>query len=239
MWGDFWEFIAQRFVNNEFVIGYELINEPWAGNIWKNISLLAPGNAERVFLQKAYNYVSGRIRDIDDRHIIFFEPVTWDNIFPTGFSEPPGGPSYANRSIFSYHYYSPPDVTAQSTIYSSFKDSRFLNVGGMLTELAIQKDGAFPKSSVKAFKSCDRYRQSWILWTYKPFFPAPPNATSTGCVYYPNGTAIPDVVGNMTRTYPQAVAGKTISFTFTPLSGQFYLEYNICLECGSTDIYVN
>jgi endoglycosylceramidase len=167
MWGDFWEFIAQRFVNNEFVIGYELINEPWAGNIWKNISLLAPGNAERVFLQKAYNYVSGRIRDIDDRHIIFFEPVTWDNIFPTGFSEPPGGPSYANRSIFSYHYYSPPDVTAQSTIYSSFKDSRFLNVGGMLTELAIQKDGAFPKSSVKAFKSCDRYRQSWILWTYK------------------------------------------------------------------------
>ena len=35
-WGDFWVEVASRLKNRSNVLGYELINEPFAGNIYKN-----------------------------------------------------------------------------------------------------------------------------------------------------------------------------------------------------------
>lgn len=47
---------------------------------------------------------------VDDETIIFFEPATGGNILdalPVGYTEGPGGPSYNNRSVLSYHIYCP------------------------------------------------------------------------------------------------------------------------------------
>jgi endoglycosylceramidase len=52
------------------------------------------------------------IRQIDDQHIIFFEPCVAD-LFQTGLTEGPGGMDYNNRQAFSYHVYCI-DVTKQS-----------------------------------------------------------------------------------------------------------------------------
>lgn len=30
-WANFWGKVAQVFADNEYILGYELINEPWAG----------------------------------------------------------------------------------------------------------------------------------------------------------------------------------------------------------------
>ena len=40
---------------------------------------------------------------------VYFESVTWDELV-VGFQQPPGGPTYANRSVLSYHFYIPPQV---------------------------------------------------------------------------------------------------------------------------------
>ena len=32
--GLFWTRVAQRFAGNPYILGYELINEPWAGDIY-------------------------------------------------------------------------------------------------------------------------------------------------------------------------------------------------------------
>lgn len=42
-WGDFWEEVARRFQNEENVLGYELMNEPFAGNIYTNPLRAFPG----------------------------------------------------------------------------------------------------------------------------------------------------------------------------------------------------
>jgi endoglycosylceramidase len=42
-WADFWTYLASEFKDNEHVLGYELINEPWAGDIFSHPSLLIPG----------------------------------------------------------------------------------------------------------------------------------------------------------------------------------------------------
>ena len=30
-WANFWGKVAQEFVDNKYILGYELMNEPWAG----------------------------------------------------------------------------------------------------------------------------------------------------------------------------------------------------------------
>ncbi|VDN14695.1 unnamed protein product [Dibothriocephalus latus] len=42
-WGDFWETVAKRFKDKVNVLGYELINEPFAGNIYTNPLRAIPG----------------------------------------------------------------------------------------------------------------------------------------------------------------------------------------------------
>lgn len=32
----FWKFIAENFKDNDNILGYELLNEPWGGSIYKN-----------------------------------------------------------------------------------------------------------------------------------------------------------------------------------------------------------
>jgi hypothetical protein len=41
---------------------------------------------------------------------VYFEPVTWDE-WTVGFDTVPGGTSNSHRSVLSYHYYVPPDVS--------------------------------------------------------------------------------------------------------------------------------
>lgn len=52
---NFWGHIAEQFKDNDNIIGYELINEPWAGNIFQNPTLLIPGVADREKLQPMYD----------------------------------------------------------------------------------------------------------------------------------------------------------------------------------------
>jgi endoglycosylceramidase len=51
----FWKKIAQRFKGNPYVLGYELINEPFVGNALRNIFLIIPSVAERLKFQSFYD----------------------------------------------------------------------------------------------------------------------------------------------------------------------------------------
>lgn len=42
-WATFWGKVAQEFSDNEYILGYELINEPWAG-IVGGYTCRGPGN---------------------------------------------------------------------------------------------------------------------------------------------------------------------------------------------------
>ena len=37
---DFWTVVAKRFENNNFVLGYDILNEPWPANLFHDLSLL-------------------------------------------------------------------------------------------------------------------------------------------------------------------------------------------------------
>lgn len=59
------------------VLGYELINEPWAGDVYFHPTLFLPGVAGRKNLAPLYERLSAAIRAVDDQAVVFYEPVTW------------------------------------------------------------------------------------------------------------------------------------------------------------------
>ena len=72
------------------------MNEPWAGDIYNDVTLLAPGQAGRRNLQPLYDRLNDAIRSVDRQTLIFYEPLTWGvvlhgNVTGTGFQTVPGG----------------------------------------------------------------------------------------------------------------------------------------------------
>ncbi|TRY67375.1 hypothetical protein TCAL_12092 [Tigriopus californicus] len=78
----FWKHMASIFKADSHILGYELINEPWAGDIFSDPSLLLPGVAGRKNLEPLYQQLHTVIREQDDETLIFWEPVTWAYTFP-------------------------------------------------------------------------------------------------------------------------------------------------------------
>ncbi len=106
----FWVEAAKEFKDIPGIIGYEIMNEPFAGNIFEQPDLVLSGVAGRRNLQRMHDAVATKVREVDTQHIIFYEPVTWGMIFDgdlsgSGFEHVPGGDVWKNASAYAYHYY--------------------------------------------------------------------------------------------------------------------------------------
>ena len=77
----YWTIISKTFANNTAILGYELLNEPWAGDVYANPLLLLPGIAGQKNLMKLYDRTYETIRKYDQKTLVFYEPVTWGKLF--------------------------------------------------------------------------------------------------------------------------------------------------------------
>jgi endoglycosylceramidase len=122
------------------VLFWELMNEPWPGDMYQNPDLLLPGVADLQNLQPLYFKLAGVIRATEAatppyyQHIIMSESITFDDFFPVGFTEIPGG---AQGASLSFHYYELPNFDADWQLESRANDSRRLQALPMLTEFDI------------------------------------------------------------------------------------------------------
>lgn len=117
--GEFWKLIASRVKQFPNVLGYELINEPWLGDVPLTIEELDPAVdphwdlwfpkiADSKNMARMYKALHEYIRQVDNDSIIFFEPSTGGNFldaWPVGFEEGPGGVAYNDRQALAYHVY--------------------------------------------------------------------------------------------------------------------------------------
>lgn len=110
-WAAMWAHVADRFKGRPEVLGIELINEPFAGDLYHDPLIMVPRpnphNADRVNLQPAYELASGKIWEADPDRLVFFDGVTWGDL-GAGFSSAPGGPDLANKTVLGFHYVSNP-----------------------------------------------------------------------------------------------------------------------------------
>eukprot|EP01052_Picozoa_sp_SAG31_P036813 SAG31_NODE_4648_length_3069_cov_1.952525_2_plen_340_part_00 len=148
-----WAHVAHRFAHRSEILGLELMNEPFAGDFYNNktnetnwmqsplmIPYPNPLNADRKNLQPLFDRVNAAVRAVDDEVLLFFAGIIWDDQ-GAGFSAPPGGPAYANRSVLSYHYYNPPQTTVGLQFDSFNKSARRLKVMQLAYDAACLCDG--------------------------------------------------------------------------------------------------
>ena len=62
----------------------ELMNEPFAGDVFADPLLMEPERADLTNLQPFYDILAPAIRSADPDRIVFFEPVTWSGLLAQG-----------------------------------------------------------------------------------------------------------------------------------------------------------
>ena len=132
--------IARRFKGNPAVLGLEIINEPFAGDVFKDPALFLPGVADKVNLAPFYEEVAAAIRLADSSASIFFESVTWDDVV-CGFEHVPGGAAFASSSVLSYHYYRPPNLSPREAMQHQMHECERLSCRCFMTEFSLPLHG--------------------------------------------------------------------------------------------------
>ncbi|KNC51965.1 endoglycoceramidase [Thecamonas trahens ATCC 50062] len=223
------------FKDNPYVLGYELLNEPWAGDIYADPELLEFGVAGRKNLAPMYEKINAAIRSVDDEHLVFYEDAV-SNQGHAGFDAPPGGAAYANRSVYSYHIYcAPTDKSGDPThvVECNLVDDYFENVkmadvtrlggGGYLTEMgAMLESPAAADALNHLLDLCDANLQSFNYWQYKPYHDlTTASQPFDESFYYPNGTLQANKIKVLSRTYAYATAGVPRDMMFDAETGAF------------------
>ena len=239
----FWQTTAEYFKDLP-ILGYEIINEPWAGDLYSDPALLLPGHAGAKNLLPFYDIMSAKIREKDASHLIFYEPVTWGMIFNgnltgSGFDHVPGGADFAGSSVFSFHYYcwwyyDPTDEFTRKTCDRLFGPKVFeqavretKQIGGatMLTEWGQgcnydHDDPYNPEGECHAIMDlADKFLVSWTDWYFgehlnQPGFPLTENARLI-----------------FSRTSARAVAGRPTHMHFDVTSR----DYRLCFRFSAED----
>lgn len=139
-----------------------------------------------------------------------------------GFTQAPGGPQFANKSSLTWHCDPLTAVTPEDTYFSWKHDEmKRLGVGGYVTEVV----GDSGRCDV-----LDKYKISWMQFSYKIFSdltwdnsglfyrPCEDKSSMNACLNVPE-------VKTWARTYAQAVAGVTESFSYNSTTRVAELKY--------------
>ena len=264
----FWKVLATKFKSNQYVIGYDLWNEPFPADFYNNLKQLIPGNADNDYLLPFYRKIDKGIREIDDQYIMMFEPTPFPDVLPFfggivtgGFREAPLAPEFNDRQVLNMHTYccqisASACATGEPTLEISgtcrkhhFNKLKFLedfgkkhNMSTILTEFGACKNSEACYNEISSVAdAADKYLTSWTYWMYKPF-----NDFTTSCtenaegVFKNDGTTQEYKVKALTRTYIQAYQGDPIKVKFDKETKVFKALFmpNLAIN-SSSELYFN
>lgn len=207
-----WSHVAQYFADQPYVLGYDLVNEPWPGVRYP--VCLADGCPD--FSRDALAPFEGKamqaIRQADQRHLLFYEPfLTTDFGAPVRMPDPTGDP---NAGMSFHDYCLGPVHTCPA---NGFDSTRAESTVGLVTEFGATDDQA---TLARVTGSLDDNMASWMLWSYSQNqLPSHPQAPPTGANLMSPGAGV-------VRPYPQAVAGTPQSWQYDPATATFTLRYD-------------
>ncbi|MEW1632841.1 cellulase family glycosylhydrolase [Streptomyces sp. NPDC093801] len=204
-----WEHVAQRFADQPYVLGYDLINEPWPGwdypTCFPNGCPRFEGDVLAPFEAKAMK----AIRRVDQKHLLFFEPsLTNDFGTPDWMPNPTGDP---NAGMSFHDYCVGVDTCVTNGLDRSVEDG----VAAVVTEFGATKDAA------RLTRLTDRFDEnlaSWMFWS------EPQNQTPGHPQEPPTGPNLMDPA--VVRPYPRAVAGTPQQWGYDTTAGTFTLRYS-------------
>jgi endoglycosylceramidase len=214
--------LATKFKTDDWVLGYDVMNEPWPGPQYATCETDVGCPAlEQQLLAPFYTKAARSIRKFDPRHLIFVEPfLTFDydgNTSLAGFGSPDNG--------LSFHPYIAGQIGAGIMSRAVALSSR--NGDALLvTEFGATTD----TSSLTEFAGgFDAQMMPWIYWSLNQYLVADLHKA-------PGGSNVPSpaALGALVRPYPLAIAGVPTSFAFDAATRRFSLDYTTRRVTGGT-----
>ncbi|MBI2059805.1 MAG: cellulase family glycosylhydrolase [Nitrospirae bacterium] len=222
-----WRGVVQRAKHHSNVIGYDLMNEPFPGSLFLDLSRF-----DRQFFQPFTAALAEAIHAEDPEGIVFFEPnamrtnVLGADGFPTAM-EPPGGPGF----MFAPHFYDP--VVTAKTAYDGDTARLRRGVAALVTEsnrlgvplwvgewsgvwtadYETARGGEFLEQMLALF---DEYKAGWSIWNY--------SSIPEDFISLRDGTAGAWARRMIERPYPAASAGPIVHLSYDSPSRRFDMK---------------
>jgi len=224
-------YLARRLKNNPFVLGYDIINEPWGDGL---ISTVLNVNLETQLLPGFYQRYITAMRAIENDKYIFFEPSVLFNIkeaadFKTKLPVINDTRIGVKHLVFAPHCYLANERT--NTIKNSY-DSYLGSLKKNYT--AIQQKhlvpvyiGEWANIDYTSFTDWENYLNKHMAafddikasWSYFSYIPGENNLVK-GDDVTENPTA-----NSVARVYPRATAGELLSFSYQPDVKEFRMSF--------------
>jgi len=237
-WVAAWRVAAKRWKRQPYLMGYDLINEPWMGLEWPDCLTRGCPASYRKELQPAMEKALRAIRAIDRKNIVWWEPQQFagGQALETYFTAVPG-----ERQLgLSWHSYCPavffesqglPGGNVESCW--SFSDGRqrhALDQAERMNAVPLMSEwGA--TDNVRAVhidaEVADRHLMGWTHWAYKLWNDPTTADTDQGLFRDDRNLATTKTpkLRELVRTYAQATAGTPLSMRFDTTDGSFHFRY--------------
>jgi endoglycosylceramidase len=251
---DFWKVMVTQFKDNPYIIGYDLWNEPWPGNLWSDLYGLWPGWATDNQIMPFYKKVDKVLRELKDDFINMFEIAPFPDTIPffggrvlgVVKDTPATDEQSKDKQVYNQHSYccaakedmcdhGEPQVKDTGfcnefhgrKIRAHLRNAQDLGVPLIFTEFGACSDSEGCYEEMKNFvEHAEESFISWAYWMYKPYGDHTTSAREeTEGMFYRDGS-IQDVKQKaLTRTYIQKYQGTPISNKFNPDSGAYIATF--------------
>src|SRR4051794_31196820 len=237
-WTAAWKLVAQHYRNQPYSMGYDLLNEPWAGIEWPSCLTTGCASSYSSELQPAMTRGLEAVRRADGKNIVWWEPqqFTGGQKLDSYYSAVPGEQNLG----FSWHNYCPDvffesqgipgsntenckDYTANRETHA-LDQARRMDAAPLMTEwgatdnvnaVGIDADGA------------DDALMGWTYWAYK-HWDDPTTADDSQGLFTDDADLSTVKAGKLrllVRTYPQATAGTDPAYHYDATTGDFTMSY--------------
>lgn len=145
---EIWKKIAERYANETWIVGYDLLNEP-----------VLPSGVTNLDLRNFFRRLALAVRELDNNHILFIE----GNNFATDFRDLAPPLFYGANVVYSFHKYW--NETSKATIqdYLNLRDN--WNVPLWMGESGENSNPWF----YETIKLLEENNVGWCWWTHKKF----------------------------------------------------------------------
>lgn len=227
-----WIRVAQRFGDHPAVLGYEVLNEPFFGDI-------SPLRFEKDVLYPFYRRIAEGLHSVDPDCVVFFEPMIITNVglpsmgSPIGLANTVYAPHFYQAEVHEGHPYNGDPTLINNTMKMRRREATKHKTPWILTEFGVAPaTPAWDQYIEHLLSALDEHSAGWCYWSYDK------GGERGFNMLWEDGTESP-LVDYLVRPYPQRTAGHLKSYRFDPDNRLFEMVFeNRGGVDGETEIFV-
>ena len=238
-WATYWKLVAQHYRDQPYSMGYDLMNEPWAGIEWPTCVLSGCEPTYSQELQPAMTKGLRAVRQVDPNGIVWWEPQQFSAGVqtPTFYTAPPGdeknlGLSWHNYCtwVFLQSAGLPLFSTDSCRPFTEEREQNALRQAATMRAVPLMTEwGATDDVNAVGIDAdvADEHQMGWMYWAYK-HWDDPTTADSAQGLFANDvdlSSVKTDKLRQLVRTYPQATAGTDLTYDYDPATGHFTMSY--------------